>query len=297
MVNKTGDRVHRHRTSSPILNVNIRKQLIADSGSNCKNTINICLILTNPRIRKHRKSGIVISQMPNIKRLRVLRTHLTGNTRGLVTIISPRLLIAKDLIINDSTGRILNTGTLSKNLLVFHSLLADIGENRPIIIKAILTRPETLKALLVGMIITSDHNSDNKTVLSKRLGEIGMRIRSDGHTSDSTLCRLARSRGRLLHNLINVNGDTVTAEIFGTLEASIGRSHTEMRLENFNVTRTTTGVFLIELLNLKRHTKLIDRSTETTGRNSIKINRIKTGFFSRTTIASETSIIGTGNNR
>ena len=297
MVNQTRDRVHRHRTCSTVLDIDIGKKLIADAGSNSKHTINVCLILTNPRIREHRQRGIIICKMPNVKRLRVLGTHLTSYTRRLIAIISPRFLIAENLVINDSTGRILNARALRINLLVFHSLFADIGENRPIVVKAILTRPKTFKTLLISVIITSDHNADDKTMLRERLGEIGMRIGSDRHTSHSTLCSLAGGRSRLLHNLIDINGDTVATEILGTLKAGIRRSHAKMRLENFDIAGTATGIFLIKLLNLERHTKLIDRSTETTGRNSIKVNRIKTGFFSRTTIASETSIIGTGNNR
>ena len=297
MVNQTRDRIHRHRTSSPVLNVNIGKQLIADSRRNCKNTINIILILTNPRIRKHRKSGIVISQMPNIERLRVLGTHLTSHTRGLIAVVSPRFLITEDLIVNDSTGRILNAGALGKNLLVLHSLFANIGENRPVIIKAILTRPETLKTLLIRMIVASDHNTDDKAVLRERLGEIGMRIRSDRHTGNSTLCRLTGGRSGLLHNLIDIDGDTVTTEIFRTLKASIGRSHAKVRFENFDIARTTAGIFLIKLLNLERHTELIDRSTETAGSNSIKVNRIKTWLVSTTTITSNASIIRTNRNR
>ena len=297
VVNQTRNRVHRHRPGSPILNVNIGKQLIADSGSNCKHTINITLILTNPRIRKHRKSGIIIGKMPNVKRLGVLRTHLAGNTGGFITVISPRFLIAKNLIINDSTSGILNAGALGKNLLVLHSLFADIGENRPIVIKAIFTRPKTFKTLLISMIVTSDHNTDDKAMLSKRFGKIGMRIRSNRHTSYSTLCSLAGGRSRLLHNLIDIDRDTITTEIFGTLKTGIRRSHAEMRLENFNIAGTATGVFLIELLNLERHTKLIDRSTETTGRNSIKVNRVKTGLVSTTTKTRNASIIGTRSNR
>ena len=296
MVDQTGDRIHRHRTSSPVLNVDIREELIADSGRDSKHTIYIRLILTNPRIRKHRQSGIVISQMPNIKGLRVLRTHLTGDTGRLITVIGPRFLITKNLIINDSTSSILNARALSKNLLVLHSLFADIGEHRPIIIKTILTRPETFKTLLISMIVTSDHNANNKTMLSERLGEIGMRIRSDRHTSDSTLCSLAGSRSRLLHNLIDIDGDTVTTEILRTLKTGIRRSHAKVRLENFNVARTTTSVFLIELLNLERHTELIDGSTETTRRNSIKVDRVKTGLVSTTTETSNASIIRTRSN-
>ena len=297
MVDQTGDRIHRHRTSSPVLNVDIREELIADSGRDSKHTIYIRLILTNPRIRKHRQSGIVISQMPNIKGLRVLRTHLTGDTGRLITVIGPRFLITKNLIINDSTSSILNARALSKNLFVLHSLFTDIGENRPIIIKAILTRPETFKALLIGMIVASDHNTNDKAMLSERLGEIGMGIRGNRHTGNGTLCSLTGSRSGLLHNLIDIDGDTVTAEIFGTLKASIGRSHAEMRLKNFDVARTTTGVFLIKLLNLERHAELINGSTETTRRNSIKVDRVKTGLVSTTTETSNASIIRTSSNR
>ena len=139
MVNQAGNRVHRHRTGSPVLDVDISEQLIADTGSYSKHTIDVRLILTNPRIRKHRKSGIIISQMPNVKRLRILGTHLTSHTGRFITIVGPRFLITKDLIIDDITSRIDLRRTLCKNLLVLHSLFANISKNRPIIIKAILT--------------------------------------------------------------------------------------------------------------------------------------------------------------
>jgi len=297
MVNQTGDGIHRHRTGSPVLDVDIREELIADSRRNSKHTIHVCLILTNPRIRKHRQRRIIISQMPNIKRLRILGTHLTSYTGRLITVISPRFLIAENLVINDRTGRILNARALGKNLLVLHGLLTDVGENRPIVVKTILTRPETFKTLLIGMIVTSDHNTNDKAMLSERFGKVGMRIRSNRHTGYSTLCSLAGSRGRLLDNLIDINGDTVTTEILGTLKAGIRRSNTKMRLKNLDIARTAAGVFLIELLNLERHAQLIDRSTETTGSNSIKVNRIKTGLVSTTTKTSNASIIRTSRNR
>nr|DAF72177.1 MAG TPA: hypothetical protein [Microviridae sp.] len=296
MVDQTGNRVHGHRASSPVLDVDISKKLIADSRSNCKHTIHVRLVLTNPRIRKHRQSGIIIGQMPNIKGLSVLRTHLTGNTRGLIAVISPRFLIAENLIIDDVTGRILHSRALRKNLLVLHGLLTDIRKNRPIVIKAILTRPETFKTLLISMIVPSDHNADNKTMFRERFGEIRMSIRSDRHTSNGTLCSLTRSRSGLLHNLIDVNRDTITTEILGTLKTSIGRSHTKMRFKNLDVTGTTASVFLVELLNLERHAELINRSTKTTGRNSIKVNRVKTRLVGTTTKTSNTSIIGTRSN-
>ena len=296
VVNKTRDGVHRHRASSPILDIDISKKLITNAGSDSKHTINVSFILTNPRIRESRKSSIIVCKVPNIKRLRVLGTHLTSDARRLITVISPGFLVTKDLVINDSTSRILNARALGKNLLVLHSLLSNVRKNRPIIVKAILTRPETFKTLLIGVIVTGNHNADDKAMLRKRLGKIRMSIRSDRHTSHSTLCSLTGGRSRLLHNLIDIDGDTVTTEVFGTLEAGIRRSHTKMRLENFNIARTAASIFLIKLLNLERHTELINRSTKATGRNSIKVNRVKTRLVSTTTKTSNASIIGTRSN-
>ena len=116
-------------------------------------------------------------------------------------------------------------------------------------------------------------------MLSERLGEIGMRIRSDRHTGYSTLCSLAGGRSRLLHNLIDIDRDTITAEIFGTLKPSIGRSHAKVRLENFDVARTTAGIFLVEFLNLKSHTELIDSSSSSitiSNSNQTRISQIIT---------------------
>jgi hypothetical protein len=91
-----------------------------------------------------------------------------------------------------------------RNLTGLGIELTDISENRPIIIKAILTRPETFKTLLISVIVASDHNTNDKAMLSERLGEIGMGIRGNRHTGNGTLCSLTGSRSGLLNNLIDV---------------------------------------------------------------------------------------------
>ena len=191
--------------------------------------------------------------MPNIKRSLRFRAHLTTHTGRLIPIIGPRFLIAKNLIISSLTSCI--------NLLVKYSLFANISEDRPIIIKAILTAPETFKTLLIGMIITGNHQTKYKAMLHKGLNKIAMNIRSDRKGSSITKRGTVRLRTTTLNNLININRNTITAEVFGALETGIRRGNAKMRLEDFNVTGTTTGIFLVQLLNLESHTELINRSS------------------------------------
>ena len=275
MVNETGDRIHRHRPSSLTLHIDISKHLVRNRTGNCQDTIYISLILTDPRIRKRRQLRIIVSQMPNIKRSLRFRAHLTTHTGRLIPIISPRFLITKDLIISSLTS--------SKNLLVKNSLLANISKDRPVIIKAILTTPETFKTLLIGMIITGNHQTKYKAMLHKGLNKIAMNIRSDRKGSSITKRGTVRLRTTTLNNLININRNTITAEVFGALETGIRRGNAKMRLEDFNVTGTTTGIFLVQLLNLESHTELINRSSRhSTIIHSPKI--IRDNWLSRTRI-------------
>ena len=148
--------------------------------------------------------------MPNIKRLFIGRTHLTSHAIRLITIVRPCFLITENLVIL--------CGTLRKDFLIKNSLLADIGEDRPIVVKTRLTRPMTLNALLISMIITGNHNTDNIAVLGKRLHKIVIGVRSLRHTNNSTLRSIGTGTGTgLLNDLIYIDRNTVTTEILGTL--------------------------------------------------------------------------------
>nr|CAI9750414.1 hypothetical protein HNKKKWOX_HNKKKWOX_CDS_0008 [Microvirus sp.] len=268
MVNEAGNTIHRHRTGCVIGNIDISKKLVGHLRRHRKHTVHIRLVLANPRIRERRKLGVIIRKMPNIERLLVLRPHFAGNLRRLVTIIGPGFLITENLIILRAFSR-----ASCIDFLVLNSLLTNIRKNRPVIIKLILTAPHTVQALLISMIITSDHQTDNKTMLRERLKEIGMSISSLRHANNSTLRRTSRFRTGLLHNLVYIDRHTVTAEILRTLKASIRRRHTEERAHNLSITRTATGLLFIKLLNLKSKTKLVNRSSlSITILNSIKIN-------------------------
>jgi hypothetical protein len=144
-IQQAGNTVNRHWTCSTILNEDISKKLITYGRLNSKHTVNIGLVLTNPGIRQRRPRGIIISQMPNVERLSISGTHLTGYTIGFITIIGPGFVITKNFIVLSIT--------LSINFFVFHGLLADVCKNGPVIVKAIFTRPEALKTLLIGMIV------------------------------------------------------------------------------------------------------------------------------------------------
>ena len=223
MVNESRDTIKRHGPCGAILDVNISKKLIRHRGLHSKDTIKINLILADPGSGEGRKLIIIVSKMPDIQRLSVGRAHFTCNMIRLIAIIGPSFLITEHLIILSIT--------LSIDLLVLHGLFTNVCKDRPVIIKAILTRPETVKALLVSMIVAGNHNTENKTMLGKGLNKIRMRIRSLRHSDNSTLrSRSAGASTRLLHNLVNINRHTITAEILRTLEPGIRGSNTEVRL-------------------------------------------------------------------
>ena len=252
MVNQAGDGVKRHRPSSPVLDVNISKQLISVLIRNSDNTIDVSLILTDPGIRQLRKLGIIVAKMPNVQRLSISGAHLTGNTIRLVPIISPGFLITKDLIILGST--------LGIDLLVQHGLFTNVRQDRPVIIKATLTAPEAFNTLLIGMIIAGNHDANDKTMLHKRLHEIAMNIGSQRISSSIAKRSSAFGSRTLLDNLVDIDGDTITTKILRPLETSIRRSDAKMRLQDLNITSTATSITLIKLLDLKSSSQLIDSS-------------------------------------
>ena len=103
-----------------------------------------------------------------------------------------------------------------------------------------------------------------------------MTISSLRHTDNSTLRSSTGLRTALLDDLVNIDRDTITAEVFGTLQAGIRGSHAEMRFQNFDIAGTAAGITFIQFLNLKSKTKLVNSGTDTTGSDSIKISRLKT---------------------
>ena len=217
---------------------------------NSKYAVNISLILTNPSIGQLGQSSVLVGKMPDIQRGRSLRTHFTSNARRLVTVVGPGFLITKDLIVLG--------GALGVNFLVKNRLLTDIGKDREIVVQTVLTRPETLKALLIGMVITSNHNTNHKAMLNKRLDKIAMHISCDRESSSITKRSSIGLSCRALYHLIDINRDTITAKILRTLEASIGRSNAKMRLEDFNIPSASSCILFIKFLHLKSHAELVD---------------------------------------
>ena len=227
--------------------------MIRHRTCNSKYAVNIGLILTNPRIRQLGELGILVGKMPDIQRGRSLRAHFTSNTRRLVTVVGPGFLITKDLIVLG--------GALGVNFLVQNRLLTDISEDGEIVVQAITAGPETLKALLVGMVIASDHNADHKAMLNKGLNKITMNV-SSNRESGSIAERSAISLGRgILDNLIDINRYTVAAKILRALKTSVRRGNTKMRLKDFNVPSTSSCILFIKFLYLKSHAELIDSSS------------------------------------
>ena len=85
---------------------------------------------------------------------------------------------------------------------------------------------------------------------------------SSNRKSGSIAERSAISLGRgILDNLIDINRYTVAAKILRALKTSVRTGNTEVRLKNFNVTRTSSCILLIKLLNLESHAELIDSSS------------------------------------
>ena len=276
MIDEAGNTIHRHRTGTIVLHINVSEKLIRYSTCDSQNTINVRFVLFDPCIGESRQLVVIISQVPYIKALRIRRPHFTGNHIGLVAILSPRFLITKNLIILSIA--------LSKDLLVLDSLFTDVSENGPVEIKLVTARPKTVEALLIGVVITSNHYTDNQTVLCEGLREVRVLISSKRLTNNSTLRSSAGLSTGLLNDLIDIDRNTITAKILRTLQASIRGSHTEERPDNLSIARTTTGLSLIEFLNLESKPKLIDRSgnsatikltnkTRISGRNRTKLTK------------------------
>ena len=267
VINQTGDRIQRHITSRIVLHVNIAEKLVSEIVRNSEDTVDSGGVLVNPGIRQSGHLRIIISQVPNIQGLGVARTHFTRNSGRLIAVISPSFLIAKNLIVLSIA--------LSVNFLIQHSLLTDIGELRPVIVKHGLTGPKTLNALLISMVITSNHNANHKTMLNKAFSEIRVNVGSERHSASITERRRTGNGPGILNNLINTDRNTIATKILRTLKTSIRGSNSKMGLKGLNVPGTTSSAPFIKFLDLECSTKLIDSSN----RNSViklspKVSRI-----------------------
>ena len=94
--------------------------------------VHVGLIFPDPTIRESRERGIIVTEMPYIKRSGSSRTHFTSSTVWLLTIVSPCLLISEDFIIMRISGSI--------DFFVEYWLSANVGEHRKVIVKAIFAR-------------------------------------------------------------------------------------------------------------------------------------------------------------
>ena len=252
MVNQTGDGVKRHITSRIVLHVNIAEKLVSEIVRNSEDTVDSGGVLMDPGVRQSRHLGVIISQMPNIQGLGITRAHLAGDTGRLVAVIGPRFLITKDFVILGVT--------LSIDFLVQHSLLTNVGKLGPVIVKHGLPTPKTLNALLIGVVITGNHNTDHKAMLNKALSKIGMNVGSERHSTSITERRRTGNGPGILNNLVNRYRNTVTAKILRALKASIRGSNSKMGLEGLNIAGTTSGTPLIKFLDLESGAELIDGS-------------------------------------
>ena len=138
MIDHAGNTINRHRTSS--LTVKIRIQDKMRHRRNRNNTIDR-RVLFNKCLRKSRQRFKLLRQMPGIQRSSKSRTELTSNLRWVITILSPSLLIAKNIVIVSST--------LTKNLLIKNRLFTKINKPRPIVIPASTTAKHTKQTLLI----------------------------------------------------------------------------------------------------------------------------------------------------
>ena len=99
MVNQTGNRIKRHIASRIVLNINIAEELVSQVVGDSEDTVNSGRILVDPGIRKSGHLGVIIGQVPHIKTLSILGSHLTRHTGRLIAVVSPCFLIAKHFII------------------------------------------------------------------------------------------------------------------------------------------------------------------------------------------------------
>ena len=99
MVNQTGNRINRHIASRIVLNINIAEELVSQVVGDSEDTVNSGRILVDPGIRKSGHLGVIIGQVPHIKTLSILGSHLTRHTGRLIAVVSPCFLIAKNFII------------------------------------------------------------------------------------------------------------------------------------------------------------------------------------------------------
>ena len=136
VVDKAGNRVHRHRPGAEVLNVNIGEELGTKIVRYSEYTIDCASIFLNPFGRQRRELAIIVGQVPYIQALGVAGTHLSSYTVRLIAILCPCFLVTKDFIILSCT--------LDIKFLVLDSLLTDIRENGPIKIELVLPGPKTV---------------------------------------------------------------------------------------------------------------------------------------------------------
>ena len=136
VVDKAGDRVHRHRPGAKVLHIDVGEKLRREIIRGSEYTIDCASIFLNPFGRQRRELAIIVGQVPYIQALGVAGTHLSSYTVRLIAILCPCFLVTKDFIILSCT--------LGIKFLVLDSLLTDIRENGPIKIELVLPGPKTV---------------------------------------------------------------------------------------------------------------------------------------------------------
>lgn len=166
MINQTGYRVNRHRTSANIFEIEISDKLILDRGLYCESPVNIGFGLLDPLRAENRKSIILVSVMPNVQRLRISRTKSARSSCRLIPILCPCFLITKNFLILRRCR-----SSLSIDFFVQYRLFSDIRKHRPIVIETLTARPHFLESLLISVFRSHTCKTDDKSVLGKRFGK------------------------------------------------------------------------------------------------------------------------------
>ena len=124
VINHPRHTVNRHRTGTPKLNIRIKKEFRLRGNSYYPTQRRIVL---NEGSTQRWQRAKILRKMPSMKRASGIRPEQTRNLTRLIAILSPSLLIAKDITISSTTS-----STLTINLLIVNSLFTKMRQSGPL---------------------------------------------------------------------------------------------------------------------------------------------------------------------
>ena len=265
MIHKTGYAKERHRPDAVQTNVRIVQEIRAISdGLNARHRN----VFRKELAIERRKIIELLSKVIRIERLRKSRAELASNLADTVAIFSETLLISKRLFVNRQTTGIKGFRSLSKNLLVLDELFAEVSKYGIVIIKPSPTVKHARNTLLISQIGTDGHKTDNIAMLNERLDETNAGLRRECISGQRGRRRIRRTI--CVCNSMHLYWRRSAAEIFGTLQSSVRRTHAKMGKQLRDITNTTTLITLQCSLQLERLTKRIYAYSRRRGQISLK---------------------------